>query len=79
MNITNKDFEKLIIEAKRKKKKTTINLGGNLFAIVRPRSDKISFTIRVRTKSKDTMRTIGSFPNITHIPDQKISKIACFD
>ena len=65
MNITNKDFEKLIIEAKRKKKKTTINLGGNLFAIVRPRSDKISFTIRVRTKSKDTMRTIGSFPNIT--------------
>ena len=33
MNITNKDFEKLIIEAKRKKKKTTINLAliGKIF------------------------------------------------
>ena len=65
MNITNEEFEKRIIKAKKSKKRTIINLGGNLFAIVRPNSSKISFTVRVKTRAKDTTNTIGSYPNMS--------------
>lgn len=58
-------FEKRIIEAKKSNKRTIINLGGNLFATVRPNSSKISFSVRVKTRTKDTMNTIGSYPNMS--------------
>lgn len=58
-------FEKRIIEAKKSNKRTIINLGGNLFATVRPNSSKISFSVRVKTRTKDTMNTIGPYPNMS--------------
>lgn len=64
-HLSNAEFEKRIIKAKKSKKRTIINLGGNLFAIVRPNSSKISYTVRVKTRAKDTTNTIGSYPNMS--------------
>lgn len=64
-HLSNAEFEKRIIKAKKSKKRTIINLGGNLFAIVRPNSSNISYTVRVKTRAKDTTNTIGSYPNMS--------------
>lgn len=64
-HLSNAEFEKRIIEAKKSNKRTIINLGGNLLATVRPNSSKISFTVRVKTRTKDTTNTIGSYPNMS--------------
>lgn len=59
------DFERMVVETKLQNKRQRINLGNNLFVIINPKSSKISFSVRVKTKTKDTMKMIGSYPNMS--------------
>ncbi|MGN0915251.1 MAG: tyrosine-type recombinase/integrase [Succinivibrio sp.] len=64
--LTQFEFERKILEAKlADKKRTIINLGNNLFITVRPNSEKLAFSVRIKTSNKDTSSVIGYYPHLS--------------
>ncbi len=65
-HITQFEFERKITEAKLSdKKRTIINLGDNLFITVRSSSEKLTFSVRIKTAKKDTSSAIGYYPDLS--------------
>ncbi len=64
--MTTQEFERGILEAKLSENRMMIiNCGKNLFATVRPNSDIITFSVRIRTPKKDTKTIIGHYPQMS--------------
>ena len=80
-NITNSEFERTILEKRiSAKKRERVSLGYNLFITVYPWetegicSHKMPFSVRQKTKTKDTMTVIGYYPDMSLLQAQAIAK-----